>query len=280
MQARRRDWSFRLYQHLKGALTAHFVTLTYADEHIPTVQDKFTYATLKREHLVQFHKDIRNANAYKLRQIRKKYNLSSKGYQQLKKDYTLKYYSVGEYGTRRNRPHYHLILFNLHEELLERLQFTGEKPIWKYGHVHVGDVNLKTIQYCAKYLIDHNKQPGDPRIKPFAIISKGIGLRYLGKNRQWHKQKKDEESEHRYYVILEGAKQRIPRYYKDRIFNQFERKRHGQQALDELMIKEETEIQKLEEVYQDKKLALEKYYEALQAKHDSIRVKSILKNKL
>lgn len=282
MQARRKDWAFRLSQHLKKALTAHFITLTYETEHLPVRKDefgRFSYATLSREHLKQFHKDIRNANSNLLRSLKTKYKLSAKGYAQLKKDYTLKYYSVGEYGTKRNRPHYHCILFNLHENLVNRLQWTGEKPIWKYGAVHLGDVNLKTIQYCAKYLIDSNKTPDDPRIKPFAIISKGIGANYI-RNRNWHKAKTDHEDEHRYYVMLDGHKQRLPRYYKDKIFNEFERKRHGQKALQELKDKEEKDIAELANIYGSLELAVMKYNERLQAEHDSIRIKSKLKDTL
>lgn len=264
---------------MKGALTAHFITLTYADEHIPLNKSDWgdEFMTLSRAHLVKFNKDLRNANANTLRSIKSKYQLSAKGYKQLKKDYTLKYYAVGEYGTKRNRPHYHSIIFNLHEQVLEKLQFN---EIWKYGHVHIGDVNMKTINYCAKYLIDHNKADDEVRVKPFAIISKGIGLRYLAKNRRWHKAKEDHESEHRYYVTLEGHKQRLPRYYKDKIFNQFERKRQGQKALEELQAKQEADIQKYIELYRSKALGVAKYNEDIQTRHDQIRIKSIKTNKL
>lgn len=211
LKARKNDWTFRMSWELREAKTAYFITLTYSPENVPTVTDgKFSYMTLRREDVKRFHNSLRQANDrwYKDQGIEMP-------------DYRLKYYTVGEYGTKTQRPHYHLVIFNLRPEIAERIP-----KIWHQGHTHEGKVEGASMAYVAKYLIDNDERANNQPIeKPFSIMSKGIGEFYLNKqNRDWHKAIDDAPEDWRYLVInIQGHKQRIPRYYRDQLFTPEER---------------------------------------------------------
>jgi len=104
--------------------SAVFVTLTYNPEHYP--ED----GSLNKEHPKNFLKRLRKLIPYKIR-----------------------FYSVGEYGTKTQRAHYHLIIFNMPFEqqsldYLEKAWSLKGEPI---GHVHVGDVTPASAGYVANY---------------------------------------------------------------------------------------------------------------------------------
>lgn len=66
------------------------------------------------------------------------------------KDWRVKYYMVGEYGSETQRPHFHSIIFNLPQIYLDnpwRLECE-----WQQGHVHVGKVTGASIAYCCGYV--------------------------------------------------------------------------------------------------------------------------------
>lgn len=193
LQKKRADWSFRLLQEMTIADSAYFITLTYNNENVPRTDSGVPQ--LQKRDLQLFKKRLRKLNA-----------AVSKSH--------IRYYSVGEYGTRTFRPHYHSIIFNVHPSVMAQLT-----SVWKLGNVQVGKVNAASIHYVTKYVINRNHSY--PSVtKPFSTMSRrpGIGHVYYEKMRAWHREDK------RTYVVREGGfKQRLPRYYKDKIFNQFER---------------------------------------------------------
>ena len=130
LQARRLDWSFRLKQELRVSKSARFVTLTYDDEHVP-INPETGLAELSKKDVQLFIKRLR------------KYN--SKIVARLKWP-TMRYYLVGEYGTRTGRPHYHLIVFNISVEATNWLAH-----IWGQGQIRVGQVTPASIMYTCKY---------------------------------------------------------------------------------------------------------------------------------
>lgn len=175
LQDRRNAWAFRLYHESRKATTAKFITLTYDQENIPLIEEKFTYMTLRKEHLNQFHENLRKANE---RMIDRE-ALDDHDRKHLQQEYKMKYYSVGEYGTKFHRPHYHSIMFNVHPRVYSKLR-AGE--IWTKGRIHLGNVNEKSISYTTKYVIDKaDIWEDNPAERPFAVMSKGLGLTYLGK---------------------------------------------------------------------------------------------------
>ena len=89
-------------------------------------------------------------------------------------DRKIRYFAVGEYGTKSLRPHYHLIIFNL--------CFTEKKIIdkaWslkgvKLGHTYLGDVTNQSARYCTEYCVkkwnkNNDRRPAD--LEPEFMLS-------------------------------------------------------------------------------------------------------------
>jgi len=180
----------------KHADTAYFVTLTYSPESIPVKNGKYT---LDKEELQKYIKKLRHAN-----------------------EGTIKYYAIGEYGGITRRPHYHLIVFNVDTQsdfISCWTTYNSETNTFDLkGKIDIGRVERASIHYVTGYLIGpgfkYGKYEDTDVQQPFQLISKGIGENYLYDNYTWHKKEK------RFYIQTEqGHKQKMPRYYKDRIFN-------------------------------------------------------------
>lgn len=189
LATRRSDWSTRLEYESKLWVHKHFVTLTYADAHL---YFRNGMSQLRKSDLQLYFKKLRKAG------------------------YRLRYYAVGEYGSRTFRPHYHILLFgNIPERVLR------EK--WDKGMVHIGQVTQASIAYCLKYVINGwAKGMRHGRVPPFATMSRkpGLGANYLSPAMlAWHK------SDRKNYVLIDGEKRHLPRYYKLKIFSAIDRVR-------------------------------------------------------
>ncbi len=145
-----------------------FVTLTYSEDHLP--KD----GHLSVHHAQQFIKDLR------------------------KKIYPrkIRHLTVGEYGSKKGRPHYHAVIFGIGSEELIRILPT----VWIKGSVEpnkykpFGDLTDKNARYIARYCTKkihstklkgrqkefqiQSRQPaiGDQFIRQVARIWKGSGL--------------------------------------------------------------------------------------------------------
>lgn len=195
LETKRNDWSFRIHQELRFCDSAYFLTLTYEDDKLPKNQGGIS--ELRKRDMQLFMKKLRKKHGPLLPN-------------------PIRYYTVGEYGTETQRPHYHSLLFNAAPDVI----FNRVHDIWSNGHVHVGEVEAASIHYVTKYVIN---RVGDysGREPPFALMSRrpGIGSRYLESHRQWHR------AGMRNYTQLYGRVGRLPRFYKERIFTDLERAR-------------------------------------------------------
>lgn len=257
LQNKRNEWAFRMAYELKRSRTAVFITLTYDQESLPLEQiGKFGYMVLVKKDLQVFLKSLKQYQSRYIKRQPKEARLKLSAWK-------IRYYAVGEYGTRLQRPHYHAIIYNLLNEVTEKLELG---MIWDKGRIHFGSVTDASIQYTAKYQIDKTNNDNflDVRPKPFALISKGIGGDYVAKRGQWHR-----EGE-RLYCSTNGVKVRMPRYFKDKIFTQEERNKLGKKAAEEQEIREE-------KIMVD--MGLDRYNEMLVEKHNMVRVKSKNLNK-
>lgn len=197
-------WAFRLLQELKTAETAVFLTLTYDPETVPVSFNGL--ANLEKSDLQKFFK-----------RLRKNWNIQG-----------LKYYACGEYGENTRRPHYHAIIYNIPYKHLYNagaaLNEQGLQNIWKHGLIHIGTVTENSVYYTLKYLQKSKWEPFadyDDRNPEFQIMSKKIGANWLTeKNANWLKATKKP-----YITTVDGQKQTIPRYYKDKIFDKEEKRR-------------------------------------------------------
>lgn len=199
-------WSFRLQQHAKVQDIALFVTLTYNSDFVP-ISDR-GFMTLRPNDLTLF-----------MKRLRKYLPVGSS---------KVSYFAVGEYGGKTMRPHYHYLLFNAPHSVVERA--------WRVDNVSIGDIhygeglgiNAAEVGYCLKYMSKPGKVPlhcNDDRVPEFQRCSKGIGLNYLSDAvNKWH----HDDLLNRFYLPYEdGKKLAIPRYYKDKLYTEVERKLIG-----------------------------------------------------
>ena len=187
-------WAFRLNKQSEQSNSAHFVTLTYNDEHIKKTKNGFE--TLVKKDVQDFFKRLRKLTKQKI-----------------------SYYAVGEYGDTGERPHYHIILFNANPKIVENAWKLNDITL---GNVHFGDVGDASVGYTLKYISKDKKIPqfnGDDRQKEFALMSKGLGAGYLTDNMvKWHTKGNIENKV--YLPLKDGKKAAMPRYYKDKIYDQ------------------------------------------------------------
>lgn len=188
-------WSFRLLQEDKVSQSALFVTFTYDSDNV-NISPR-GYMTLCKRDWQLFMKRLRKVSPKKPK---------------------IKYYCAGEYGSQTFRPHFHAIMFNADRGRVERC--------WTHGLTYFGTVSGASIGYCAKYINKGKLIPmhaKDDRVPECALMSKGMGKNYLTPAMvDWHRTDLS-----RNYVVLEGGtKASLPRYYRERLYD--ESMRHEQ----------------------------------------------------
>lgn len=115
---RRRTWVGRMILELSDHPAAAFVTLTYDEKHLPPG------GSVWKKHVQLFLKRLRQEVNPRL----------------------LRYFAVGEYGTKSLRPHYHLILFGLYPTEGKVVQ-----KCWMFGHSMTGTAEVRSIAYAGSY---------------------------------------------------------------------------------------------------------------------------------
>lgn len=207
VKSRISQWCFRLQQEDKVARSSQFITLTYDTKHVPISRKHGVMCFSKRD-LQLFWKKLRKEH-FGFCDVASRDSVPDGG--------GIKYYVVAEYGDKCGRPHYHALLFNAS---IDKIQ-----PAWDLGEVHYGQVSGASIGYTLKYMMKHA-----PRIKKsdagamaeFAMMSKGIGQSYLcGDNVAWHL---SDWKNRAYLNIGDGKKCAMPRYYRERLYTEYERK--------------------------------------------------------
>lgn len=258
-------------QELKASESAYFITLTYDEKHAPT--DMFGNLNLSKRDLQNFIKRLRKAHTKRgttveFQEINN--GITTTEITRLVGDKSIKYFAVGEYGSKTHRPHYHIILFNARIELIQdawgitdRHGITTEH----LGQVNYGDtrgVCEAAIGYCFKYLQKQNRRfwQGELREREFSTVSKGVGISYLTEaTADWHAA----DVQNRMHLTLnDGKKISMPRYYKDKIFFDGERSKAAKTMIEKLMkeLSKETEKE-----YKNRKAAIEGAYKKMYKKY-------------
>lgn len=186
LQTRKQEWQFRLQQEAKVSDSAYFVTLTYSDEYVPV---KNGQESLELSDLQKFFK-----------RLRKRHALHSKS--------QIRYYAVGEYGTRFKRPHYHIILFNAVREDVENS--------WPCGFLKFDKVSFSSIGYVVGYVTSVDDDSVNRGVsKQFAVMSRkpGLGYNYLRTHGKWHKDGL------RNFTKVNGEYGKLPETFKKKIFD-------------------------------------------------------------
>lgn len=239
------SWEFRLLKEEERSSSSHFITLTYDSRHVPINSKKqLTLSSGKGSDLQLFFKRLRKLQTAKI-----------------------KYYAVGEYGTTNNRPHYHIIMFNLANiNNLARAWTAKERSsenISQIGNVHVGTVSGNSIAYTCKYIAKQGRIPmfkGDLRKPEFSVMSNGLGKNYLTKEMiKWH-----QADLTRMYVVLKGGvKIAMPKYYRNFIFDEDEREKQ-RNLINKITEQEQIKLrQHYEKLYKNTNLTFEQYLETL-----------------
>lgn len=221
-KARASGWSFRLVKEGERSSLSLFVTLTYNTDHVPITEKGFM--SLDKDRKITNPKYEKQMEAFRngKRKTEPKRIITegshlTKFFKRLrKKSPNIRYYAVGEYGSKTWRPHYHIILFNA--------DIQSVLDSWKLGEVHFGNVSEASIGYTLKYISKEGKVPqhkNDDRIPEYSRMSKGLGDNYItDKTRKWHL---DDIEKRMYLPLQDGKKAPMARYYKDRIYNKQER---------------------------------------------------------
>ena len=198
LKRRSSHWSFRVEQEAKYSKTSCFLTLTYEKQ-----PKSFNgLPSLKKADFQKFFKRLRKLCPTK------------------KGPKRLKYFACGEYGTKTHRPHYHAIVFNLPQNIIN--DATLIRDTWKLGHVLVTPSNIKTINYVVGYITKGSserpelKRYGiyDDRVKEFQLMSKGLGEAYLTPQmKRYYRDRK------LFCIVKEnGHVISMPRYYKNKLY--------------------------------------------------------------
>jgi len=181
-----------------------FITLTYDPDHVMFCPKN--RPTLWPSHLTNYWKKFRK-------------NFKTN---------VIKYYACGEYGSNRQRPHYHAILFikETTYTAVEVLQLIEKN--WEHGETFTGTVTGESIAYVLKYISKTGSVPaysGDTRTKEFQRSSKGLGINYLQTIGNWHL---DDLTQRAYIPLTGGGRAPIPRYYKDKLYTKEQKLQIGE----------------------------------------------------
>lgn len=188
-----RAWTMRMREEMAGSKSSYFITLTYNDEHVPIGDNALL---LCKSDYQLFLKRLRK-RLYSLNKIK------------------LRYVVVGEYGGETDRPHYHLALF-LNERVPYKVVKSYIDACWVSGFNSVEYLDVNKIKYLVKYFNKLDTRKHD--VKTFRNMSNGIGRNFLTPRVIQYYKKNLTSICHRY-----GDTYAMPRYYKDKIFNDEEK---------------------------------------------------------
>lgn len=212
-----RDWLIRLTEEIKTNKNAKFVSLSLSVESIIELE-KDMYATEYRG--ISEYKgetDVNLLASFAIRRWTERYRKKHKK--------APRHFLITELGHKNSeRIHLHGLIWAKEEDI---------KNSWKYGNVDIGEwVDGRTINYITKYItkIDEVHEG----YKQAIFTSKGMGKEYIEKNRTWHKFNGKETRTK--YKLKDGREIELPRYYKEKLWNEDEREILYLKTLDENII--------------------------------------------
>jgi hypothetical protein len=143
-----------------------FLTLTYSPENLPFLEGSQKTATLRKKHAQDF-----------LKRLRKRLE-----------PHRIRYFLVGEYGDRTQRPHYHAAIFGLRgspSAMMNRLSSTPSfaenmvSAAWELGFSQTGILARESMEYIAGYVVKKMTKLDDSRLNgrepEFSLKSHSLG---------------------------------------------------------------------------------------------------------
>lgn len=223
LEYRQAGWIARLSNEFESYPEGvYFVTLTYDDKHLPTkeVSPGVFLPSIRYSDITKFHADLRKRfqQGFYL-----DHSLSDIGWSKEPARIELpechfKYYVTSEYGPNGSRrPHFHGFYSNMLED--EDLVFDLFQSVWGKGFITCEKGKSEACAaYVSKYLVNDHLVPYDKRLpKPRSWMSKGLGKYYLDDPEvvSWHREAPVEHQ----FVMQNGRKGILPRYWRDKIFD-------------------------------------------------------------
>ena len=199
-----RVWAMRCMHEASLYKYNCFVTLTFAEEHLPPL------GSLDKAMFVKF-----------MKRLRKKYE----------KD-RIRFFACGEYGSDFGRPHYHVCLFGFDfpdkvflgsREGRDYWRSKSLERLWPFGISEIGSVTYASAQYVASYCLkkvtsedeEWMYQRLDPTTGALGRIQPEYGTMSGGLGRAWIDKYADEVYLHD-SVVFNGREVKPPRYYDGR----------------------------------------------------------------
>lgn len=149
------EWTSRILLEQRTHSASSFLTLTYEDEKLPLNDDG--QPILVKKDLVDFLKRLRY----------------------YKEGTQIRHFSVGEYGDKSDRPHFHAAIFGLHE-----WEKTPVEKSWQNGFSYLATLNAHTARYISGYILKNHTKETEEELygKPpeFSLMSRGTKLNGLG----------------------------------------------------------------------------------------------------
>lgn len=204
-------WALRVSEELKHAHNAYFLTFTYDETTVPMVDFETGEFRRGKQDSKLFRSTLLKSDLQNtFKRYRRRFD---RKYGKIPNKLQLKYYAVGEYGSQTQRPHYHAIVFNIDLDLMLR-SWNDTKQKKLNGNIDVGTVQPQSIRYVTNYIISKGYYKYQQKESPFAIMSKGLGKKYVERMKKYHILRMDSQ------VPLEnGFKIAMPRYLKEKIFD-------------------------------------------------------------
>lgn len=198
MTNKRNSWSIRLQDELQYSDSGAFITLTYSDEY-------FFETAVKADNVELAIKMNESVHKSHLQDFMKRFRYHDGSP-------NIRYFGVGEYGTKSDRPHYHVLLFNID---FQRLAESIEKS-WTFGLHHIGEINDASIHYVSGYVVTSQYAPKEHCQKTFALMSRrpGIGTKKLEKMASSWK-----DSPTSCVTRTGGQKTAMPRFYREKVYD-------------------------------------------------------------
>lgn len=218
-----KEWANRCVLEAREWEYNYSVTLTYDTEHLPDgpmtqhILDQDTGELIGKTHSTLEPRDVQLF----LKRLRKKFGEG------------IRFFMCGEYGSQKERPHYHMILFNIN---LPDVEYIGKNKagnsiwksktideLWGKGLTVVGNVDWEFCAYTARYIMKKQKGPGaEDYYKENGLYPEFVRMsRKPGIAMKYYQEHKDEiyEVDKLYLENKKGVQEVKPARYYDKLYD-------------------------------------------------------------
>lgn len=202
---KKREWTLRLQHEAAFSESAYFITLTYADTNLKYDSNGLNCPCIRDLQLF-------------IKRLRKRFPKQR-----------IRYMINSEYGDNTQRVHYHGIIFNLPESILDGsrvikrqsgISYHSEQfeALWGLGNAEIAEICPERIAYCCQYFVDKHVLEGfSPSI---SVMSRGQGIGKTAVEKLTEQVRAYDLTSLRSHT---GNRVKIPRYYRLKIYSDEER---------------------------------------------------------